>query len=152
MISTQLDTPVVFIIFNRTETTRKVFEQIALAKPKKLFVIADGHRISRENEFQACIDTRKIIDEVNWDCEVYKIYSDTNLGCKKRIVSGLNTVFETTEEAIILEDDCVPDQSFFPYCEALLERYRHDERVGIVSGNNFSRLPWRSAGYPRLKF
>jgi hypothetical protein len=94
MNNTQLDTPIVFIIFNRPETTRNVFEQIALASPKRLFVIADGHRISRENEFQACLDARKIIDEVNWDCEAHRIYSEVNLGCKKLIVSVLNTVFE----------------------------------------------------------
>jgi hypothetical protein len=137
MMSTHLETPVVFIIFNRPETTRKVFEQIAIAKPKKLFVIADGPRPSRHNEFQACLETRKIIDEVNWDCDVQKIYSETNLGCKNRIVSGLNIVFDCAPEVIVLEDDCVPDQSFFPYCEALLEHYRNDDRVGLISGNNF---------------
>lgn len=137
MINFQLDTPIVFIIFNRPETTRKVFEKIALVRPKRLFVIADGPRESKLNEGEACAETRKIIDEINWNCDVHKIYSEINLGCKSRIVSGLNIVFDLTTEAIILEDDCIPDPSFFPYCESLLERYRNDERIGLISGNNF---------------
>lgn len=131
-----MKTPVVLIIFNRPDQTEKVFEVIRQAKPPKLLVIADGSRAERPGEAQKCAAARAVIDRVDWDCEVFKNYSDVNLGCDPRISSGLNWVFETVEEAIILEDDCVPDPTFFRYCEELLERYRHDARVMNISGQN----------------
>lgn len=131
-----MKTPVVLIIFNRPDQTEKVFEVIRQAKPPKLLVIADGPRAERPGEAQKCAAARAVIDRVDWDCEVFKNYSDVNLGCDPRISSGLNWVFETVEEAIILEDDCVPHPTFFRYCEELLERYRHDARVMNISGQN----------------
>ncbi len=131
-----MKTPVVLIIFNRPAQTEKVFEVIRQAKPPKLLVIADGSRAERPGEAEKCAAARAVIDRVDWDCEVFKNYSDVNLGCDPRISSGLNWVFETVEEAIILEDDCVPHPTFFRYCEELLERYRHDARVMNISGQN----------------
>ena len=131
-----MKTPVVLIIFNRPAQTEKVFEVIRQAKPPKLLVIADGSRAERPGEAEKCTAARAVIDRVDWDCEVFKNYSDVNLGCDPRISSGLNWVFETVEEAIILEDDCVPHPTFFRYCEELLERYRHDARVMNISGQN----------------
>jgi len=131
-----MKTPVVLIIFNRPAQTEKVFDVIRQAKPPKLLVIADGSRAERPGEAEKCIAARAVIDRVDWDCEVFKNYSDVNLGCDPRISSGLNWVFETVEEAIILEDDCVPHSTFFRYCEELLERYRHDARVMNISGQN----------------
>ena len=131
-----MKTPVVLIIFNRPTQTEKVFEVIRQAKPPKLLVIADGSRAERSGEAEKCAAARAVIDRVDWDCEVFKNYSDVNLGCDPRISSGLNWVFETVEEAIILEDDCVPHPTFFRYCEELLERYRHDARVMNISGQN----------------
>ena len=130
-----LKTPVAFLIFKRLDTTERVFQAIRKAKPKKLLVVADGPRTSEEEE--KCQQVRAIIEQVDWDCEVLKNYSDTNLGCKKRVSSGLNWVFSEVEEAIILEDDCLPHSSFFRYCATLLDRYRHDERVMAISGDNF---------------
>ena len=137
MSNYQLRTPVAFIIFNRPETTQRVFEQIAKAKPSKLLVIADGPRENSPGDTERCAAVRSIIDNVDWDCELLTNYSDVNLGCKRRISSGLDWVFDTVEEAIILEDDCLPDPTFFRFCEELLEKYRDDERIGIISGNNF---------------
>lgn len=137
MSDRQLQTPVAFIIFNRPETTERVFAEIAKAKPQKLLVIADGPRADRPEEAERCRAARAIIDKVDWDCEVLTNYSEVNLGCKRRISSGLDWVFDTVEEAIILEDDCLPDPSFFRFCEELLEKYRDDERIGIISGDNF---------------
>ncbi len=131
-----MKTPVVLIIFNRPAQTEKVFEVIRQAKPPKLLVIADGSRAERPGEAEKCAAARAIIDRVDWDCEIFRNYSDVNLGCDPRISSGLNWVFETVEEAIILEDDCVPHSTFFRYCEELLERYRHDARVMNISGQN----------------
>jgi|GEM_PF-180872 len=133
----QLKTPVCLMIFNRPDTTQQVFNTIRQVKPEKLLVIADGPRPNVNGEFQKCAATRAIINQVDWDCEVLTHYSDINLGCRHRVSSGLNWVFNTVEEAIILEDDCLPDITFFRFCEELLERYRHDPRIMAISGNNF---------------
>jgi hypothetical protein len=129
--------PVIFAIFNRPDTTRQVFEAIRAARPRKLLVIADGPRTSRPGEAEKCAATRAIIDEVDWDCEVLKNFSETNLGCCLRISSGITWAFELVDKAIILEDDCLPSASFFPYCADLIDRYESDERVMMVSGNNY---------------
>lgn len=133
----QLKTPVAFIIFNRPATTERVFAEISKARPPKLLVVADGPRENRAGEAEKCAATRAIIDRVDWDCEVLTNFSDRNLGCKQRVSSGIDWVFEQVEEAIILEDDCLPDPTFFRYCQELLERYRHDQRIGLISGDNF---------------
>lgn len=141
---TSLNTPVAFIIFNRPDLTQIVFNAIRQAQPKQLFVIADGARFPEEAE--KCQEARDIIKQVDWDCQVLTNYADTNLGCRKRISSGITWVFEQVEEAIILEDDCLPDPSFFHYCETLLEYYRDDERVMVISGDNFQD------GHKRTKY
>lgn len=133
----QLKTPVCLMIFNRPDTTQQVFNTIRQVKPEKLLVIADGPRPNVNGEFQKCAATRAIINQVDWECEVLTHYSDINLGCRHQVSSGLNWVFNTVEEAIILEDDCLPDITFFRFCEELLERYRHDPRIMAISGNNF---------------
>lgn len=132
-----MKTPVAFLIFNRPDTTQRVFEAIRQAKPPKLLVVADGPRGDRPEEVEKCAAAREIIETVDWDCEILKNYSDINLGCKNRVSSGLDWVFEQVESAIILEDDCLPDPSFFPFCEELLNKYRDDKRVMMISGNNF---------------
>ncbi|MDJ0798483.1 MAG: glycosyltransferase family 2 protein [Calothrix sp. MO_167.B12] len=131
-----MKTPVAFIIFKRPDTTKKVFEAIRQAKPPKLFVIADGPRLDKPGEAEKCAATRAIIDRVDWDCEVFKNYADVNMGCKERVSSGLEWVFNNIEEAIILEDDCLPELTFFRFCEELLEKYRNDQRVMSITGTN----------------
>jgi hypothetical protein len=131
-----LTTPVAFIIFNRPETTSKVFEAIRQAKPKKLFVIADGPRPNKPGEKEKCLETRSIVKQIDWDCEVHKNYSEFNLGCRNRVSSGLDWVFSNVEEAIILEDDCLPHPTFFRYCQELLERYKDNQKIIMISGNN----------------
>lgn len=133
----ELNKPVAFIIFNRPDTTRKVFEAIRRARPPALLVVADGSRPDRPGEGELCAAARAVIEGVDWPCKVMKNYSDTNLGCKRRVSSGLDWVFDTVEEAIIVEDDCLPHPTFFRFCEELLERYRDDERVAMISGDNF---------------
>jgi hypothetical protein len=137
MSQRQLKTTVAFFIFNRPYTTEKVFAEIAKAKPPKLLVVADGPHPDRPGEVDACATVRAIINHVDWKCEVLTNYSDVNLGCRRRVASGLNWVFDQVEEAIILEDDCLPHPSFFRFCEELLEIYRHDERVMHIAGSNF---------------
>jgi hypothetical protein len=131
----QMNTPVVFIIFKRPETTAKVFSEIARAKPRKLFVIADGPRVSRAGEKELCEATRKLI-QVDWDCEVKINYSNENLGLRKRIVSGLNWVFENETSAIILEDDCLPDPTFFRFCDEMLNKYKDETKIMHIAGDN----------------
>ena len=128
-------TPIVLIVFNRPNETRKVLKKIVEVNPKNVYVIADGPRdkfeITKTNE------VRNIIDEELSQFNIIKNYSEKNLGTKKRIVSGLNWVFGQENEAIILEDDCLPDNSFFVYAENLLKHYEDDKRIMTISGNNF---------------
>lgn len=131
-----MKTAVTFIIFKRPDTTEKVFEAIRQAKPEKLFVVADGPRIDRDGEALKCEATRAIIEKVDWDCEVIKNYSDVNLGCAKRVSSGISWVFDNVEESIILEDDCIPHPTFFRFAEELLEKYRHDTRITSITAQN----------------
>ncbi len=133
-----MKTSVAFIIFNRPNATQRVFNAIRQARPPKLLVIADGHRAHKPNELEKCAAARAVVDTVDWPCEVLTNYSDTNLGCRYRIASGLNWVFDTVEEAIILEDDCLPHPSFFPYCEMLLDHYRDDERIVSILSDKTS--------------
>jgi hypothetical protein len=137
----KLSTPVAFIIFNRPETTEKVFQAIRKAEPPKLLVIADGPREDHPEDIDKCAETLAIIDQVDWDCEVLINYAESNMGCKRRVSSGLDWVFDMVEESIILEDDCLPQQTFFQFSEKLLERYRDDKRVMMISGTNLL-LKW----------
>jgi hypothetical protein len=136
MFDYKLNTPVAFFIFKRPDATARVFETIRQVKPPKLLVVADGPRRDRALEAELCEQTRSIIEKVDWDCEVLTNYSSENLGCKTRVSSGLDWVFDTVEEAIILEDDCLPDLTFYPFAEELLSRYRDDNRVFSITGNN----------------
>jgi hypothetical protein len=130
-----ISTPVAFLIFNRPDLTELVFEVIAQAKPKKLLVVADGSRFPEEIE--KCQRAREVIKRVDWDCEILTNFSENNLGCGRRVSSGLDWVFSEVEEAIILEDDCLPTLSFFYFCQTLLEYYRDDKRIMLISGDNF---------------
>jgi hypothetical protein len=132
-----MQTPVVFIIFNRPDCTKRVLTEIAKAKPGKLFIVADGPRSNSPSDFSLCNQARNLVSEmVNWDCEVLQNYSEKNLGCGRRVATGLSWVFENVPEAIILEDDCVPHPDFFLYCRKLLAKYRDDKRVMMISGRN----------------
>lgn len=133
----KFDTPIAMLNFNRPHLTRQVFEVVRQIRPHKLLVVADGPRADRPDDARLCAEVRAIFDEVDWECEVLRNFADTNMGSFKRNSTGLTWVFDTVEEAIILEDDCVPSLSFFPYCAELLERYRNDTRVGLICGSNF---------------
>ena len=138
-----ITTPVAFLIFNRPEVSRRVFEQIARAKPRTLFVVGDGPRPEAGEEKQVEA-TRAILNRVDWPCELLTNYSDVNLGCRKRISSGLQWVFQNVPEAIVLEDDCLPSPSFFGYCQQLLQRYRDDDRIMAISGSNYQFGRWQT--------
>ncbi len=129
--------PVLLIIFNRPDTTQEVFNAIRKARPPKLYVASDGARADRPDEVAKVNEARRIATEVDWDCELHTKFEEQNLGCGPGPKSGISWVFENEDRAIILEDDCIPAQSFFPYCDELLERYKDDERVWTISGDNF---------------
>jgi hypothetical protein len=115
--------------------TRQVFDVVARARPRQLFVFADGAR-SRAEE-RRCRKSRAIVQQVDWECDVHHDFSPTNLGSRARIISGLDWVASQVEEFIFLEDDCVPDPTFFTFCDAMIERYRSDRRVMMVAGANY---------------
>lgn len=141
-VKSGFDVPVALFNFNRPQLTRQVFEVVRQIKPRRLLLVADGPRESKPDDARLCAEVRAVFEEIDWNCEVSRNFADANMGSFKRNSTGLDWVFDTVEAAIILEDDCVPSLSFFPYCEALLEKYRDDLRVGVISGNNF--------GFPRV--
>jgi hypothetical protein len=132
-----LNAPIAFIIFNRPRHTAESFAAIRAQRPAKLLIIADGPRPGHPTDTERCRETREVVANIDWPCEVLRNYSDVNLGCKLRVSSGLDWVFEQVERAIILEDDCIPHEDFFSYCDTLLDRYVDDLRVWVVTGNNF---------------
>ncbi|BCO27357.1 hypothetical protein MIZ03_2245 [Rhodoferax lithotrophicus] len=128
---------VLFLVFNRPDTTRQVFEAIRAAQPPRLYVAADGARPQRAGEAERCATTRQIATEVDWPCEVITLFREENLGCKRAVSSAITWFFEHEEQGIILEDDCLPAQSFFGFCDELLERYKTDTRIWQISGSTF---------------
>jgi hypothetical protein len=138
-----LHTPVLFLIFNRPDTTEKVFETIRQAKPPRLYVAGDGPRVTRPGEDRQVHLARQIATAVDWPCEVQTLFRKENLGCKSAVCSAIDWFFENEEQGIILEDDCLPHSDFFNYCQEILGCYALDERVWMVNGCNFQRGRWR---------
>ncbi|SFH04575.1 nucleotide-diphospho-sugar transferase [Pontibacter chinhatensis] len=132
-----LHTPVLLIIFNRAHTTQKVFDRIRQVKPTKLYVAADGARPHVATDAERCAETRRIVEQVDWECEVKTLFQEQNLGCGVAPSRAISWLFEHEETGIILEDDCIPSKSFFWFCQELLEKYKHDTRVMHISGNNY---------------
>jgi hypothetical protein len=135
-----LNTPIAIICFNRPEATARLLRRLAGVKPKCLYVICDGPRDKVPGEDAAVAKVKELFDRLPWPCEVIRNFSDVNLGCGKRVASGLDWVFANVEQAIILEDDCLPTTSFFPYCEELLVRYADDARIGSICGMTHDSL------------
>jgi hypothetical protein len=126
--------PVAFFIFNRPIPTAKVFAEIAKLKPAILLITADGPR--HDADVPLVEATRKIVGQIDWPCEVRRNYSESNLGVRKRMYTGIDWVFEQFEQAILLEDDCVPEPTFFPFCCELLEKYKDDPQVMMIGGTH----------------
>ncbi|HVW94768.1 MAG TPA: hypothetical protein VHA56_02200 [Mucilaginibacter sp.] len=143
-----MKTALLFVIFNRPETTTLVFNQIRKAKPPRLYVAADGPRAEKAGESDLCFITREIINNIDWECEVKTLFRDENLGCKQAVSSAVTWFFENEEEGIILEDDCLPADSFFSFCETLLEKYRYDTRIRHITGCNLQMgKKWGTGSY-----
>ena len=129
--------PILFLIFARPDTTQRVFERIKQIQPVKLYIAADAPRRDRPDEVRRSKEVRLIIDQIDWPCEVHTLFRVENLGCKMAVSSAISWFFEQEEYGIILEDDCLPNLSFFPFCEELLLKYKDDDRIGHIGGNCF---------------
>ncbi len=136
MRKSNIDIPVALIFFNRPEQFAKVFETVKKAAPSQLFLIQDGARENNKKDIENIKKCREILKGIDWECEINQDFSEENLGCGKRIYTGLSKCFEKVDRLVILEDDCVPSQSFFPFCYEVLEKYKNDDRVGLVTGMN----------------
>ncbi|HEX7387968.1 MAG TPA: glycosyltransferase family 2 protein [Castellaniella sp.] len=128
-----MNIPVLLLIFNRPDTTQAVFDVIRAAKPTRLYVACDGARQGRPEESLAVEYTRTLATAVDWECRVYTLFRDRNLGCRLAVSGALDWFFDQEERGIVLEDDCVVDASFFPFVSELLTRYADDERVMAIS-------------------
>lgn len=142
----QLNTPILFLVFNRPDTTARVFEAIAKQQPKYLYIAADGPRLNKAGEAYLCEKVREIASNVTWPCEVKTLYRNENLGCKVAVSSAIDWFFSQVEEGIILEDDCLPHEDFFVFCEEMLKKYRH--RYDVMHINGF--LPVFQTNRPRF--
>lgn len=132
-----LETAVLLLVFNRPEPTVKVFEQIRQVRPQRLYIAADGPRLGRDGDLEKVKKVREIVSLVDWPCSVKTLFRDENLGCKSAVSEGISWFFQCETEGIILEDDCLPHPDFFNFCEELLCCYADDERVALITGNNF---------------
>lgn len=144
--------PVLFIVFNRPELTRRVFQSLRASKPQKLFIAADGPRDSYQNDPFLCEQTREVVRLIDWDCELQCLFRDINLGCKIAVSSAISWFFEHVDAGIILEDDCLPDVSFYKYCYELLNRFSNDQRIMMISGDNFQKNPRNEYSYYFSKY
>lgn len=144
-----LNTPILMLVFNRPKLTERVFERIRRAQPRKLFVVADGPRFGIESDKERCKAVRKLVNLVDWDCKVEKKYFESNQGCGVAPSKGISWFFDNVDQGIILEDDCLPSESFFLFCEKLLNHYKDEPRVMHINGNNFNTTEFEpsSASY-----
>ena len=130
--------PVLFIIFKRKEISLQSFARIKKVKPTKIYIACDGARPFIKGEIDLVSNTRQaILDQIDWDCEVKTLFQDENLGCATGVYTAIDWLFKHEDTGIILEDDCVVQDSFFPYMEELLTKYKHDERIGMIDGANY---------------
>ncbi len=135
-----MNTPILLIVFNRPETTKQVFGTIKRQRPKYLYIAADGPRPGMAGDEKKCRETRDIvINNIDWDCEVFTLFHDSNLGCMRGPIAAITWFFNNVKEGIIIEDDCLPNDTFFRFCSILLKKYRFDRSISIISGNNFQK-------------
>ena len=143
-----LYTPILFIVFNRPDTTKRVFDVIRQLAPQRLYIAADGPREGNAKDSSNVTEVRRIIEKVDWDCQVKTLFRERNLRCKIAVSSAIDWFIENVEEGIVLEDDCLPDPSFFLFCEELLAKYRNDKRIVLIAGDNFQwKQPSSSDSY-----
>ncbi|WP_234736668.1 nucleotide-diphospho-sugar transferase [Tellurirhabdus bombi] len=140
------DIPILFILFNRPQHSRQVFSRIRQAQPAELFVAIDGARPNHPTDAERTRECRALLDEIDWPCTVHQLIRTENLGCRRAVSSAITWFFEQVEMGIILEDDCVPDPTFFSYCREVLLRYAHESSLMHVGGVNFQKGRWHGDG------
>lgn len=131
-----IDVPVALIFFNRPEVFEQVFQRIREIRPSKLFLIQDGARANKPLDSQKIKECRDIANNVDWDCKIVRDYSDVNLGCGRRVFTGISNAFKVVDRLVIIEDDIIVSDTFLQFCKELLEKYKEDERIGLISGMN----------------
>ena len=136
-VGNMFNTPVAIFSFNRPQLTERLIGILAQIKPRRILIVSDGPRPHVADDVEKCAAVRRLFDNLSWNCRIDRNFAESNMGSFSRNSTGISWVFDQVEEAILLEDDCMPDLSFFPYCEELLGKYRDDARVGLISGNNF---------------
>ena len=142
------DTPILFLIFNRPNEAQQVFNQIKKVKPRFLFIAADGPRDGNLQDIEKCTQARKILEQIDWNCELKILFREKNLGCGRGVSSAISWFFGQVEEGIILEDDCFPSDSFFYFCKKMLVEYRNNSQIFSICGSNFLHKPFQAqAGY-----
>jgi hypothetical protein len=147
-----LDTPILFLTFNRFDTTKIVFDKIREQQPSKLYIASDGPRLNKPVEIEIVQQIRKyIIDQIDWECDVKTLFRESNLGCKNAVSGAISWFFENEEMGVILEDDCLPSKSFFPFCEELLIKYKDDDRIWHIDGTT-SQLGVPGTSYQFSKY
>lgn len=146
-----MDTPVLYIVFNRPFETRRVFQEIRRAEPSRLYIAADGPRPYRVGEVEQCAEVRRIVSEIDWKCDVRTLFRSSNLGCDQSVSGAISWFFEHEHAGIILEDDCLPSPQFFEFCAFALGRWKDDTSVMHIGGHVVQdRVSASVAGYSRL--
>ena len=131
-----MNTAVMLLLFNRPDLTRRVFESIRQARPKRLYLAADGPREGIDEDESACEQARAVVSEVDWPCEVYRLYRSRNLGCRHAVHGALDWFFDQEEKGIVMEDDCLADPSWFEFAEQMLNRYSDNKEIICVSASH----------------
>ena len=134
----KLTTPVIYIVFNRLDFVKKTFPEIRKAKPEKLFIAADGPR-TKEGKKKTDAVRKYILDNIDWKCNLKTLFRERNLGCKYAVAGAIDWFFENVKQGIILEDDCLPNESFFRFCQEMLEKYKEGEKIMSIGGYNTLR-------------
>lgn len=146
------DTPILLLIFNRPEQTQKVFDAIRLRQPKFFYIAADGPRPHHPADEKLTMQCRQIVSDVDWPCEIKTLFRASNLGCGAAPAEAISWFFDQVDEGIILEDDCLPSESFFDYCTALLQKYRNDQQIMAVCGTSYQPRPLDHYSYYFSKY
>ena len=143
-----LQQPILFLIFNRPDSTQKVFDQIRKAKPKYFYIASDGPRSNKPDDIVLCDTTRNIVlNNIDWDCKITTRFQSANQGCGKHVSGAISWFFQNVEQGIILEDDCVPSTSFFEFCDELLYKYADNKKIYMIGGSNFQRKSYQESYY-----
>lgn len=129
--------PVLFLVFNRPATTKKVWNRIRMHRPTRIYIAADGPRPNNVDDIEKCKKVREIINNIDWKCDVNRLNREKNLGCKKAVSSAIDWFFENEKEGIILEDDTLPNLSFFQFAADMLDKYKDDKKIMHITGGNF---------------